>query len=983
MIGKIISHYRILEKIGKGGMGEVFLAEDIKLERKVALKFLPGQFSADEEEKKRFIHEAKAASALDHPNICTVHEIGETPEGQLFIAMGYYAGTTLKEKMKGGPLPVSEALGLAMQVAEGLQEAHRKGIVHRDLKPANIMLTEQGVAKIVDFGLAKLKGLTRLTKSGTTLGTVAYMSPEQALGKEVDQRSDIWSLGVILYEMLTGKLPFRGEYDQAILYAVINEEPESLSKLRSDIPDNLRRIVRKALAKDRENRYQSAEEFLKELKQFHQSLVAPGTVAFNFSRFLFRPKIMIPAFLALSILVTATIFYLKHQAKVRWAKEEILPQLERLIAEHNVFRDLMPAYKLAEKAEAYIPHDPRLADIFSKCSMRINIRTEPPGARIFMKEYMAPASEWEYIGVSPIEKSRLPAGYFRWKMEKEGYETVLAAASTFQYDLSNPEFIVPCDLTRILDKKDGIPPGMVRVTGAKTAVGILDDFYIDKYEVTNKQYKDFVIAGGYLNKKFWKQKFVQDGKELTWEEALKAFVDQTGQPGPAGWQAGDFPEGEGEYPVSGISWYEAAAYAEFAGKSLPTGYHWGLAAGRYTLDAFSPGFDGLAILSHFCNFGGKGAVPVGSLPGVTAYGASDMAGNVREWCSNKIPKGRLIRGGAWGDNTYMFHWLGQNPAMGRSNKNGFRCALYPEPDKIPRSAFQDFFSASEIEDNAKQKIVADPVFRVYREQFSYDKTDLQARLESKKETPEWSLEKISFVAAYGNERVMAWLFLPKNAKPPYQTVIYFGGNAPVYQRSILDIENYWEFLMFNSFLVKNGRAVLLPIYKGFFNRGSDALNRIQDDWSSYQWREVFVQQVKDLRRSIDYLETRPDVDDNKLAYAGMSYGAIFGPVVLAVEDRLRACVLSGAGLLDKGDVRPEVHPINYVTRVKTPTLMLNGMYDPGLPPKTSQQPLFALLGTPAERKQWKQYETDHIPPRNQIIKETLAWLDKYLGQVKR
>jgi len=259
-------------------MGEVFLAEDTKLDRKVALKFLPAQFSADEEERKRFIHEAKAAAALNHSNIITVHEIGEH-EGQIFIAMEYIEGQTLKELISSGRtpstvdrspitshlLPITQILDIATQLASGLAAAHEKGIVHRDLKPANIMLTEQGQAKIVDFGLAKLKGMSRLTKSGTTLGTVAYMSPEQALGKEVDQRSDIWSLGVILYEMLTGKLPFPGEYDQAMLYAVINEEPEPVSKLRSDIPDELRHIVDKALAKDKEERYQHVDELLVDL----------------------------------------------------------------------------------------------------------------------------------------------------------------------------------------------------------------------------------------------------------------------------------------------------------------------------------------------------------------------------------------------------------------------------------------------------------------------------------------------------------------------------------------------------------------------------------------------------------------------------------------------------------------------------------------------------------------------------------------------
>ena len=270
MVGKQILHYEILEKLGEGGMGVVYKARDLSLDRLVALKFLPAQFSADEEERKRFIHEAKAASALDHPNICSVYEIGETPEGQLFIAMAHYAGKTLKEKIKAGPLPVPEAVEVTIQIAEGLKKAHGKGIVHRDIKPANVMLTDEGTAKIVDFGLAKLKGLTRLTKSGTTLGTVAYMSPEQAQGKEADQRSDVWALGVILYEMLTGRLPFQGEYDQAMIYAILNEEPEPVTGLRSGVPIALDSVIAKALAKDREERYQHADELLADLRRVNK-----------------------------------------------------------------------------------------------------------------------------------------------------------------------------------------------------------------------------------------------------------------------------------------------------------------------------------------------------------------------------------------------------------------------------------------------------------------------------------------------------------------------------------------------------------------------------------------------------------------------------------------------------------------------------------------------------------------------------------------
>lgn len=987
MIGQTVSHYRILEKLGAGGMGEVFLAEDTKLERKVALKFLPAQFSSDKEERKRFIHEAKAASALDHPNICSVYEIGETPEGQLFIAMGYYEGKTLKEKMKAGPLPINEAVAIAIQIAEGLKKAHNKGIVHRDLKPANIMLTDEGTVKIVDFGLAKLKGLTRLTRSGTTLGTVAYMSPEQAMGKEVDQRSDIWSLGVILYEMLIGKLPFPGEYDQAILYSVINEEPESVSKIRSDIPDNLRRIVGKALAKNSEKRYQAADELLNELKRVYREITTPEPVAFNFRRFFFRVRILVPTLVILCLFAAAMTFYLKHQARVRWAEKEALPQAEKLIEENDCWRSLLPVYHLAEKIEAVIPHHPKLARVFAKCALIGNIRTDPPGARIYMKEYKAPESEWEYLGVSPLEKIRLPVGVFRWKMEKEGYETVLAAAATYKSDWAKPDIIVPYDLVRRLDKKETIPRGMVRVAGGEIAIGKLDDFFIDKYEVTNRQFKEFVNAGGYRNKKLWKERLVKDGKELAWEAAIKAFVDQTGQPGPAGWGAGDSPEGQAEYPVSGISWYEAAAYAEFAGKRLPTIYHWAIASGIYLpgqVDSLA-GMGSSSLLAPFSNFQGKGPVPVGSLPGVTAFGTFDMAGNVREWCANASPAGKTIMGCAWGDPTYLLDNVNQVPGMDRSSQNGFRCAVYPEPEKIPLAAFQDYQIAGETDDLAEHKPVDDAIFQVYKRQFSYDKADLKVRLESRKENPEWTREKVSFNAAYGGERVPVWLFLPRNSAPPYQAVIFVNANGVSSQSSSQDIENWYEFTMYLSFLVKTGRAVVCPVYKGYFERGNDAMARIQDNWSSHQhqYSEILIQQVKDFRRCIDFLETRPDIDSRKLAMEGLSWGAAMAPVYLAVEERIRAGVLIGGGLMSLKDLRPEVHPFNYLAHVKTPTLMLNGEYDMWVAPETSQRPMFALLGTPAEAKLWKVYQTDHVPSRNEIVKETLAWFDRWLGPVKR
>ncbi len=979
--------YRILGSIGKGGMGVVYKAEDLRLKRTVALKFLSPAADGNWNAHQRFVHEAQAASELDHPNICTVHEFDETEAGQTFIAMAYYGGETLKARIKDGPMGIDEALDVAIQLTRGLGKAHQRDIVHRDIKPANVLMTEDGIVKIVDFGLALLTGTSRVTRSGTTLGTVAYMSPEQAQGLQVDRRTDLWSLGVVLYEMLTGSLPFRGEHEASLLYSIVHGQPQSLKSLRSDVPPELERIVQRALEKDPESRYSSADEMRKDLEEYRESLRIAETGQFNLRLLLRRarrPRIAIPVIAATAVLVFLGITFWRQQARVRWARGQALPEIERMIANNDVWRNLTPAYRLAEQAEACIPHDPRLIELFSKVSLNINVRTDPPGANVYMKEYAAPESEWKYLGISPIEKVRVPIGIFRWKLEKTGYETVIAASPTWKMDADAT--MHPADLVRVLNRNGSIPRDMVRVSGTDTEVGRLDDFYIDRYEVTNKRYKEFINAGGYRNKKYWEHEFLKDGRTLPWEVAIKGFVDQTGQPGPATWQAGDYPEGQAEYPVSGISWYEAAAYAEFAGKALPTGYHWNMARGGYTQLIQLPQLGGAAIFAPFSNFTGKGPIAGGSQPGITSYGAFDMAGNVREWCWNETPKGRLIRGGAWDDNIYMFDILSQAPAMDRSAKNGVRCALYRDPDKIPESAF-DVAPFQEPANYYKGKPVPDSIFRIYREQFAYDKTNLKARVESRRESPAgWVEEKVSFDAAYGGERVVAYLFLPRNAKPPYQIVIYFPGGAPQFHRSSKELESYYEFPMFLSFLVKNGRAVVFPVYKGTFERGNDAMTVVLlgDEKShqyTHQYTDVFIQEVKDLRRCIDYLETRPDIDGTKVAYYGMSWGGALGAIIPAVEERLRACVLVAGGF-DPTVARPEVNQINYVTRVKAPTLMLNGRYDTILPLETSSKPMFDLLGTPAPHKQMKLYETDHIPPVNDRVKETLAWFDRYLGPVR-
>jgi serine/threonine protein kinase len=329
MIGRTISHYRILEKLGEGGMGVVYKAEDTRLRRTVALKFLPPESTRDAAARERFIHEAQAAAALDHPDICTIYEIDEA-EDQAYISMAYIDGERLKDKIERGPLKLEDTLDVAVHIAQGLQAAHEKGIIHRDIKSANVMLTASGQVKVMDFGLARLAGRTMLTRERTTLGTAAYMSPEQARGEEADRRSDIWSLGVVLYEMLAGLLPFRGDYEQALVFQILNTAPAPITSLRTGIPLELERIVNKCLEKDREERYQTAADLIADLRHLQRSLGAPTDVTQRSRATAVRParraRLWYWAAPVIVVAVVAAVILTRTPRRVIPAEEELTPQ---------------------------------------------------------------------------------------------------------------------------------------------------------------------------------------------------------------------------------------------------------------------------------------------------------------------------------------------------------------------------------------------------------------------------------------------------------------------------------------------------------------------------------------------------------------------------------------------------------------------------------------------------------------------------------
>ncbi len=1008
----LASHFKILVKgkdfagkyviegeIGQGGMGVVYRAEDTKLKRTVALKLLPPELQRIPEARERFIREAQAVAALSHPNVCTIYEV-EQAEGQPYIAMEFVDGETLRQKVAKGPLRTEEVTNMAAQVAGALEAAHQKGIIHRDIKSANIMVTEDGRAKVMDFGLAKMLGAEQLTREPVTIGTVAYMSPEQAQGEDLDQRTDLWSFGVVLYEMLTGQMPFRGDRESIILHSIVKAEPKPLRELKPDIPAELERIIGRMVKKNREDRYSSASEMGRDLKAFEKEVMAEEIGALSFRRvlrFFGRLRTLIPAALALVLLSLIAFWFLDRQAKIKWAREKALPEIKALSFSQEFSwgwnqKASIEVFDIGKRAARYISKDPEFKEFWPGCYSRLSFETDPPGAKIFIKPYASTYSDWRFLGVSPLENIEMPLAYYRWRVEKEGYEREVFVNPTLQIDTQVEGGRVTvakkdAKIFRTLDKIGTMPPGMVHIRSQELKIGEKDvklgDFYMDKYEVTNNEFKEFVLKGGYRTRELWRHEFTKEGKRLTWEEAMAEFVDQTGIPGPATWWGGDYPEGKGDHPVTGISWYEAASYAEFCGKNLPTVHHWEAAQGLQK--AWDDVYLHPLVVSE-SNFQGKSLLPATNDAPMTASGICQMGGNAREWCWNETASGRCVRGGAWNDPTYMFMIVSQAFPFDRSEKNGFRCMRNIDSQKVPEEVYGPFTEVREFRDYKNEKPVSDEVFRIYKDRFDYDEKPLDAIVEERDESSEtWIKERIVFNAAYTDDnviydskRMLAYLFLPKNTSPPYQVVIYFpaGGLFPRTSRGEIEKRDFSRF----DFIVKNGRAFMQPIYLWTYERqGKVPISYSPNTIESAQFDIHFVQ---DCRRSIDYLETRKDIDTSKLAFFGWSWGARYGRLILAVEDRLGAGVFLAGGLEKSVVERPEVEPLNFVPRIRVPVLMLSGKFDTIFPYEVSVKPMFDLLGTPPKDKYLKLYETDHGIPTAEVIKETQNFLNKYLGPAK-
>jgi dienelactone hydrolase len=653
----------------------------------------------------------------------------------------------------------------------------------------------------------------------------------------------------------------------------------------------------------------------------------------------------------LATLLAGAAFLGVRQARIQWARNTMAPRIAALVAAHSY----NAADEVVRQIENIVPDDQKVRD-FQRVYRIVTttVTTTPPGATVAIQDYGTPSAPWRVLGRTPLKNLLLPIGYFRWRVSAADYRTREFAESGVMH---------PAIAFQLYKDADA-PAGMVLVPSGVT-LGThpvkVPEFWLDQFEVTNRKYQAFVDAGGYRRPEFWRETVVRDGRAIPFEEAMRLFLDQTGRAGPATWELGTYAEGKSEFPVTGVSWYEAAAYACFAGESLPAYAQWLRASSTEWLYVD-------AILMS--NFSGKGLARTGSYQGLDRFGSYDLAGNAKEWIWNEERRGqRMVLGGAWNEAYYAAREGDRASPLERQANMGFRCVknVSPLPD--------DFMAPVEVlgRDFSRANLVSGREFSDILKRYDYDRAPLRAQVvETDDRNPYWRKEKVTFAAAYEDQQVGAYLFLPRTAAPPFQAVVYFPSGIASGERDSRHLEMWYL-----EPIIRSGRVVLYPVLWGDYERHDTGSLKGLD-----LTRARRVRETQDVRRSVDYLESRPDIDAGKLAYFGFSRGAFMAPIVLADEPRFKAALLAVGGLLP-GNVPPDVDPFQFAPRAHTPVLMMNGRYDLNYPLATSQQPLFDLFGASAQDKKLVLMDAGHamigFPA---TTRESLDWLDRYLGPVQ-
>ena len=654
---------------------------------------------------------------------------------------------------------------------------------------------------------------------------------------------------------------------------------------------------------------------------------------------------------------------------LRWARTQAIPAIETFLDAG----DTESAFALALQVENLMPDDPDMSEIWKTFSWKTSIPSEPAGALVYRRAYGDPEAEWQELGTTPLYDIHIPSGPSVLRLEKTGYrplQRVIGGGMAGQVDLPVQEVpkagFVSVNPERFqLETMESLPDTMVRVPQGTALIDgeavEFRSFLLGQYEVTNKEFQAFIDSGGYRQRDLWEHEFVDDGAVLSFDEAMALFVDSTGRQGPSGWVAGAYPDRADDYPVAGVSWYEASAYARFFGSELPTVHHW--------RRAFA-----LALLAFeipASNVDREGVAKVGANPGIGWTGTYDMLGNVREWCLNSTADGqKVIVGGAWNDAPYLVEESTSTPfripPMDRSPTNGFRLAETHDEAGVNQATRRTIVDKAHVPLGAPY---SDEVFAAKLRDFDYDRSPLNAVVEGTTEFRYWTRKRISIDTSDGRDRIPIFLYLPKRQSSRHQTIVYWPGAATQFLPS-LDVTKFQL-----DFALRNGRAVAMPVMTGMFERRLS--NR--PGWDTHTGRDLAIEQVREFRRAIDYLQTRSDIESDNLAYAGTSWGGRMGAIVLAVEDRFNAAVLNQAGI--NATDHPDINVVNFLPRVATPVLHFSGRYDTDFRFETSSKPFFERLGTDAKDKRHVVEPTGHFVAPSVSTGETLDWLDKYLGPV--
>jgi predicted esterase len=639
-----------------------------------------------------------------------------------------------------------------------------------------------------------------------------------------------------------------------------------------------------------------------------------------------------------------------------WARHTAMPAVKQLIEDGRHVH----AFRLAKEVQTVLPDDPAFQELWDSFTVTVTFDLEPAGTQVFIRDWDGVNDEWLEVGETPLVDVTLPNGGLRFRYVKEG-------CIPREFDRPFPDFLEWAGPVSM--KEDpGIPEDMVFVDAVQAAnwnnlPSDLGDFLIDRYEVSNRQFQEFVGAGGYEQPEFWEQlEFTLEGETLSWREAVKQFHDETGNAGPSGWRNGRLPEGEEDYPVRGVSWFEAVAYARFAGKSLPTIYHW-----QWAADATAGHVVALS------NFSGRGPAPKGAYQGIGRFDVYDLAGNVKEWCWNPDTQGRrCLRGGAWNEASYQCLFVDVASPWDRSETHGFRCVRYLSEGAPPPATIEPW-RRKLPHLTGRERLPLKSLEPWY--QYDKDQPFNPKIVETGNDSPaEYRHEVVQIDAAYHNERFDVHFFYPREKREKHETILFVpGGGAWLSQRfgPVGLVE--WELI---PRLVQTGRVVCLPVCKGMFERGDGTFPLPE---RTLQARDLVIAGAKDLARTIDYLHTRSDLDAGRLVFLGYSSGAMANLPVLSLHPGLRAAILvSGAYPLLPPNTSNEVfYPYHFAPHVKLPVLMINGGLDTLFPYQTLQAPMFEDLGS--ENKKHVLLESGHNTPNDEVFKSVDEWLLEVFG----